>query len=282
MYLELEPVSYGLGRSFASIVFEGGKFVCPYHRHPEFELVAIDGSSGRLVVGDYTGTFRQGELFFLGENLPHIFQNLPLGSRSSQPARSHVIQFRRDFAGDRLFCVPELAPLQRLLHAARRGLKITGAGRERVRVQMRAVHEAKGPKRITQLLELLGELAATKSFKPLAGETYDPSIIPADGRMPGIMAHIQENFTNTLTVPQAARKAGLTPNAFCRYFKQQTRRTFTEVVNEMRIREACRLLGETRAPIIEIGYACGFGSLARFHAEFKKRIKTSPLRFRNR
>ena len=73
MYLELEPVSYGLGRSFASIVFEGKKFVCPYHRHPEFELVAIDGSSGRLVVGDYTGTFRQGDLFFLVENLPHIF-----------------------------------------------------------------------------------------------------------------------------------------------------------------------------------------------------------------
>jgi transcriptional regulator GlxA family with amidase domain len=61
-----------------------------------------------------------------------------------------------------------------------------------------------------------------------------------------------------LCVPEAARRARLTPNAFCRYFKQQTRRTFVEMVNELRIQEARRILNETRASVTEACYASGF------------------------
>ena len=283
MHLELEPVPYAFGRSFASIVFQRlhrSKFVSPYHRHPEFELVAMDTMSGRLVAGDYIGTYQKGELFLLGENLPHVFQYSPTEKPTSRYACWQVIQFRRDFAGAELFTIPEFAPLQRLLHDSRRGLKITGACRDRVRGQMRAVHESQGPWRIPRLLELLCDLAATRSYKPLAGTAYDATVHSTDGRMPGIIAHIQENFTDSLSVPQAAKKAGLTPNAFCRYFKQQTRRTFTEVVNEIRIKETCRLLSETKASVTEICYACGFGNLAHFHSEFKKHINLTPLKFR--
>ena len=75
MYLESETIPYGHGRSFASIVFEGPSIICPYHRHPEIELVAIDAGRGRIVAGDCMGTFRNDEIFLLGEDLPHIFQS---------------------------------------------------------------------------------------------------------------------------------------------------------------------------------------------------------------
>jgi AraC-like DNA-binding protein len=280
MYLEQEPVSYGMGRSFASIVFAGRRFVCPYHRHPEIELVAIDAGSGRLVAGDYTGTFQAGDLFLLGENLPHIFQNRELEKNAVRRACSHVIQFRRDFAGDRLFAIPEFRPVQQLLQVAGRGLKLSGQCKARVRNKMRSLHEADSARRVPLLLELLCDLAVSRSRKPLASAAYDKSAIPADGRMPAVMAYIQENFTEPLPVPQVARKAGLTPNAFCRYFKQNTHRTFTDVVNETRIKEACLLLCESHLPVTEIAYASGFRNLAHFHVEFLKRMRATPLQFR--
>jgi YesN/AraC family two-component response regulator len=53
------------------------------------------------------------------------------------------------------------------------------------------------------------------------------------------MALIQEDFAEPLSVLQVAWKAELTTNAFGPCFKQQTRRTFTDVVNETRIKETC-------------------------------------------
>jgi AraC-like DNA-binding protein len=282
MYLEIESVTYGTSRSFASSVFEGPRFICPYHRHPEFELVAIDGGRGRLVAGDFTGTFHEGDLYFLGGDLPHIFQNSALKSASRKQSKSLVIQFRPDFAGDALFGIPEFRSIRRILNHSRRGLKVTGGSRARVREQMTAVHESQGPRRVIELLSLLSNLAGSRSLRPLAGSDYDISEALADGRMSKVMAYIQENFTGVLTVPEAARRAGLTPNAFCRYFKQQTRRTFTGLITELRIGEACRLLNETQASVTEICYASGFGNPAHFYTEFKNSTGFSPLKFRTR
>lgn len=271
MYLESESIPYAHGRSFASIVFEGPSVICPYHRHREIELVAIDAGSGRLVAGDHVGTFRSGEVFLLGEDLPHIFQSSN-PQPDEVPVRTHVIQFCRDFAGEGLFNLPEFRAVSRLLFSAARGLRVASRLQPPVRQAMRKLHEMAGGRRVTALLELLMDLAENRSLlRPLASARYDASDIPSDGRMPAVMAYIHENLTDTLTVPEAARRAGLSPNAFCRYFKRQTRRTFTDVVNEMRVGEASRLLLETPHSVADICFASGFGNLAHFHQEFRKR-----------
>ncbi len=279
MYLESESVSYGCGRSFASIVFEGPSIICPYHRHPELELVAIDAGSGRIFAGDYQGTFRSDEIYFLGEDLPHIFQSTSHQAGESR-SRTHVIQFRRGFAGADLFDMPEFRSVSELFRAAARGLLVTSSLQPQVRESMRKVHTLAGGRRVACLLELLMDLAESRSLHPLASARYDASEVPSDGRMPAVIAYIHENLTEKLTVPEAARRAGLSPNAFCRYFKRQTRRTFTDLVNELRVGEASRLLLETSDSVTDVGFASGFGNLAHFYKEFRKRVRTSPLNYR--
>ncbi len=279
MYLESEKIPYDLERSFASIVFEGPKVICPYHRHPEIELVAIDAGRGRIVAGDYLGTFRSDDIFLLGEDLPHIFQSAHQRGSKSQ-VRTHVIQFRRDFAGEDLFTMPEFRAVSRLLFTAARGLRVGSRAQAQTRESMRTLHDLTGGRRVTALLELLMDLAEIRSLRPLASARYDASGVPSDGRMPAVMAYIHENLTGKLTVPEAARRAGLSSNAFCRYFKRQTRRTFTDLVNELRVGEASRLLIETPDSVTDVCFASGFGNLAHFHQEFRKRTKTSPLGYR--
>lgn len=281
MHLKIEKIPYGENFSFASTLFEGPKFLCPYHRHPECEIVAIDSGRGRLVAGDYTGSFRENDLFLLGANLPHIFRNSFLKAAPRSLAKSHVIQFRLDFAGQQFFELPEFRSIQRLLRSSRRGLKITGPIREKTRARMLAVENASGGRRVIELLLLLSDLSAARSLQPLAGTDYEASILQPDGRMTRVMSYIQENLTERLCVPEAARRAGLTPNAFCRYFKQRTRRTFVEMVNELRIEEACRILNESGASVTEACYASGFSNLSHFHAVFKRQTGCSPLKFRS-
>jgi AraC-like DNA-binding protein len=279
MYLESENVTYDLERSFASIVFEGPTVICPYHRHPEIELVAIDSGGGRIVAGDYLGTFCSNDIFLLGEDLPHIFQSANQRDRKSK-VRTHVIQFRKSFAGENLFNMPEFRSVSRLLLRAARGLKVGARAQAPVRESMRKLHDLKGGRQVTALLELLMDLAENRLLRPLASARYDASVVPSDGRMGAIMAYIHENLTEKLTVPEVARRAGLSPNAFCRYFKRQTRRTFTDLVNELRVGEASRLLLETPDCVTDVCFASGFGNLAHFHQEFRKRTKTSPLDYR--
>ncbi len=279
MYLESENVPYDPERSFASIVFEGPAVICPYHRHPEIELVAIDAGRGRIVAGDYLGTFRRDDVFFLGEDLPHIFQSSRQQADETQ-VRTHVIQFRRDFAGTDMFDMPEFRSISKLLRSAARGLRVTSRQQPQVRESMRKVHGLTGGRRVTGLLELLMDLSESRSLRPLASARYDASAVPSDGRMPAVMAYIHENLTGKLAVPEAARRAGLSPNAFCRYFKRQTRRTFTDLVNELRVGEAARLLLETPDSVTDVCFASGFGNLAHFHQEFRKRARTSPLAYR--
>lgn len=279
MYLESENVPYDPERSFASIVFEGPSVICPYHRHPEVELVAIDAGRGRIVAGDYLGTFRSDDVFFLGEDLPHIFQSTHQRGNKSL-VRTHVIQFRRDFAGGGLFDMPEFRLVSRLLRTAARGLRVGARSQAHVRESMCKLHDLTGGRQVTALLELLMDLAECRSLRPLASARYDASEVPSDGRMPAVMAYIHENLTAKLTVPEAARRAGLSPNAFCRYFRRQTRRTFTDLVNELRVGEACRLLLETPDSVTDVCFAAGFGNLAHFHQEFRKRTRTSPLEYR--
>ena len=275
MYLEKEPIPYGPDQSFASIRFEGPKIICPYHCHPEVVLVSLPCGNGKVVVGNFTGTFHPGDVFLLGANLPHYFQSGP----DRGLARTHVVQFRPTFCGPDLLELPEFRRVRRLLERAQGGLRVRGATREVVRQKMESIHGARGPMRILELLALLVFLAETKSLETLSSLPILVESEP-DGRMARVMAYIYENLTDRLTVEVAAQKAGLTPNAFCRYFKQQTRRTFTDLVNELRIREACRLLRDTTTNVAEIALAAGFSNLAHFYTEFRRRCGLTPSAYR--
>ena len=75
----------------------------------------------------------------------------------------------------------------------------------------------------------------------------------------------------------AAALAGMTPEAFCRYFKRVSGRTF---VNEVRVGRACRLLIESAMPITDIAYTVGFGSVANFNRQFRRMKGVTPRAYR--
>jgi AraC-like DNA-binding protein len=53
-------------------------------------------------------------------------------------------------------------------------------------------------------------------------------------------------------------------------------------LRERRLKEACRLLAETRKPLAEIAYDCGFSSQSRMTTVFRQALDTTPLAYRHR
>ncbi|MGK2864659.1 MAG: helix-turn-helix domain-containing protein [Chitinophagaceae bacterium] len=64
--------------------------------------------------------------------------------------------------------------------------------------------------------------------------------------------------------------ANMSVSAFCRYFKRNTKKTYIEFVNEIRIGHACQSLLHTDITITQICYESGFNTIANFNKQFLK------------
>jgi AraC-like DNA-binding protein len=89
-----------------------------------------------------------------------------------------------------------------------------------------------------------------------------------------------KNFTSDLTLNQVAEIANMSPNTFCQFFKQRTRKTFVSFLNEVRIGYACKLLSGQDHNISEICYLSGFHNLSNFNRQFIKIVNKTPLQYK--
>jgi len=95
-----------------------------------------------------------------------------------------------------------------------------------------------------------------------------------------IVQHINEHYSEPLSLRETARLFHLSPYYVSRTFKEVTGFTFVEYVNLTRIKEAQRLLRETNGKIIEIAAAVGMENIGHFDRTFKKITKMTPFGYR--
>ena len=83
-----------------------------------------------------------------------------------------------------------------------------------------------------QLLKAINE----SPFIPLSSFAQTKKYSDNEGRRMGIIYNFSMNhFREKITLSQIASEAAMTPQAFCRYFKKRTRKTYIEFLNEIRI-----------------------------------------------
>ncbi|WP_343250360.1 response regulator [Diplocloster hominis] len=94
-------------------------------------------------------------------------------------------------------------------------------------------------------------------------------------------AYIQEHFRESLTVGDLASFIQRSPNYLSHLFKMGFGISFSEYVNQVRIREAQRLLRHTDMLVYEIARETGFSDYDYFKQVFKRVAGTSPSDYRN-
>jgi AraC-like DNA-binding protein len=81
-------------------------------------------------------------------------------------------------------------------------------------------------------------------------------------------------------VEALAAEFGMSRSHFSHYFRARTALTPARFVTEVRVREAARLLVETRVPLKQIADSCGFANVNHFSKVFRRFHQRSPGAYR--
>ncbi|TWI95885.1 AraC-like DNA-binding protein [Mucilaginibacter frigoritolerans] len=279
-YEILQPMN---GHSFLVRCFNKVAFDAPYHFHEEYELTYILTGSGKRYVGNHMEDFTAGDLVLLGPNLPHCWK-LETGKDEKPEGSAIVIQFNASFLGNDFFNKGELKHIKALFERSSSGVHFKKGIQSTVKKDLVALGKEKNSfKMLLELLEILQSLATSNDFNLL-----DQNGIVAERtrteqeRINPVFAYLVENFRHHVSLDVAASIANMTPNAFCKYFKKTTRKTFMETIIDYRINYATQQLVQTDKPISEISFESGFGDVSHFYKTFKLKMSLSPLNYRKK
>jgi AraC-like DNA-binding protein len=278
-YEILQP---GNRQSFLARKFDKQAFDAPYHFHTEYELTSIINGTGKRYAGSHMDDFLSGDLVLLGPNLPHCWKLEPADEQYD--AGAIVIQFNANFLGEDFFNKPELQHIKKLFARAASGICFSGKTKEVVNARLTAlINDNSNFDMMMALLDILQRLANSNEYTLL---DQNPSIaertVAEQERINPVYAYLVENFRQQVSLDVAASIANMTPNAFCKYFKKITRKTFMETIIEYRLNYATQQLVQTDKPISEISFDSGFGDVSHFYKMFKVKMHLSPLNYRKK
>jgi len=250
------------------------------HQHPEIQLTLIKESHGTLIAGDYVGPFHPGDVFVIGGNQPHVFRNDEKFFKKRGKAVAITIFFDEMTFGENFWLLEEMKSLQQFLKSSPGGFRITGRKKKLLAEKLSSIINAKGIDRLIIFFEILKVFVSRKEMYLLAKLVIQRNIKSYDGsRLNKVIEFTFKEFQRPITLREVAALANLTPEAFCKYFKTRTRKTYINFLNEIRINYACRLLTEDKS-ISGICYDCGFMNLSNFNRIFRKIKQVSPGEWR--
>jgi AraC-like DNA-binding protein len=267
---------------FAFKTIRSSSFDCPWHVHPEYELILVIQGHGYRIVGDNISRLSAGDLVLVGPGLPHIWQDEP-GARGRGSVYFRLVQFEDAFLGDGLLRLPSMEPVRRLLHRAGRGLHIVGKTHGKVTALMNQMADLRGMERVLLFLQILVALAGSEDCEPIASSGFaaETSLYDQE-RMDRVFQFLNGHLAQTVRLAEAARIVHLSEGAFSRFFRTHTGKTFPEFVNELRIGRACSLLMEDNLNITQVAYQSGFINLSNFNRQFLRLKGLSPRAFRQK
>lgn len=249
-----------------------------WHYHPEYELVYVEATNGIRHVGQNISSFMESDLVLIGPNIPHL--NFDYGLKTEY--RQIVVQLKEHFLGDAFNETPELATIQQLFEKAYLGLSFSGNTKQAVSAKLKLMRKLSHFEQLLCLLEIFQILATSEEVVELNEQDTSVKLFLNDKiRMGAIYKYIHANYNETPDVNKVAASVHLSTAAFCRYFKKQTKMTFTEFVNQYRITQAKTLLLQDIS-ISEACYEVGFESLSYFNKLFKKIAGENPSVFKKR
>ncbi len=253
-----------------------------WHYHPELELIYFERGHGTQFIGDDIRNFTNGNLVLVGASLPHYWCFDPEYFDGAQNYETDVLvtHFRQDFLGTTFLGLPENKSVRNLLALAKRGIQIGGETRDAVREMLYELMTATGVRRITLLVDILGIIGNSKDLSYISSIGFSPQYQEHENdRINDIYAFALQNFKRKIMLDEIADIAGMSRNAFCRYFKSRTGKTFSQFLIELRVGHACKLLIENNLNVKQVCYESGFHNFAGFHKYFKQITGRSPLNY---
>jgi len=250
------------------------------HRHPEMQLSCILEGEGKLMVGDYIGTFRPGDIFLLGPDLPHVFRSSDDYYEKDAQLSSRAIMLFIDFKtlGPGL---EELEEVKLFFENLNGCYKVVPNDTPQFLMVVKSLEGKTKLDKLMTALKVVQMLMDATDLKRLNLADRMLDLSEREGkRMEKVMRFLVEEYNRPVSLKEIASVANMSKEAFCRFFKVRTRKTFVNYLNELRIDHACQMLLQSDRAIVDIAFASGFQNLSNFNRNFIKQKGITPTAYR--
>lgn len=255
-----------------------------WHYHLEYELLYISSSFGIRFVGDNVSPFNPGDLVLVGSYLPHLWRNdmsyYTQEENNQKQVETIVTKFTKDFIGQDTFENPEFSNILKLLKDSKYGISFGNKVSKVLKKDLLELPSLSRPQQSIQLLNILDQLSLTTDKVLLSSTDMRQYATENSQRIDSVIKYISDNYSKTVTLNDVAGVACMTTNSFCRFFKKMTNKSFTQFLNEVRIRNASRLLVQESISVSSVCYAVGYNSITNFNKQFKQTMGTTPKSYR--
>ena len=252
----------------------------PAHQRDHAELVYMVRGSTRHRIGGNELTLDRGELLLLGQNTPQ--ELLP----PEEDAVAVSFFLKPELFGDILsFLGTEETPLREFV------LKCLGQETPYGYLHFH-VADVKPVQNLMEnlLLHLLDHPDSRRAIPLYTVGLLFVQLLEESDRLTmgireqqailGVLRYLENNYVGG-SLTDAARLLHCDVAWLSREIKRRTGRTYTELLQERRLRQAAWLLEHTNQRICDIALSVGYENISYFHRIFQKRFSLSPKKYRD-
>lgn len=252
-------------------------FYNKFHQHEEIQVSYIAEGEGTLIVGDTINHYSKGDVLVIGSNLPHVFKSEVIENVKSLML---TLFFNKDAFGKLFFDLEEMRELKSFFNRSENGFKAI-SHKQKLQYYFFKLKESSKFECFIILLKILDILSKSR-YKPLSSFIYKKEYSDIEGkRMRDVMEYTMDNYQKTICLEDIAKISAMTKNAFCKYFKKRTNKTYFQFLSELRIAYTCKLLLATNDDsIAEIAYKSGFNNISNFNRQFKSVMEIVPSEYK--
>lgn len=255
-----------------------------YHAHPELELTYVLKGFGKRIIGNNISPFTDGDMVFMGADVPHIWMSDPAYYQDDSLLSTKVIVA---YINPRIFeqmfdMLEEFEPVKHMIKLAAKGFHISGGTRQHIGNRLLDLLNTSGYRRIEGFLNIL-HILTESTEKELIADSKMPVAAEANSdRLVSVVRHIKENLHNPISLNVLADIAFMAVPSFCRYFKGRMGISPLQYISEERMERARKLLIELDKPVYEIAGLCGYNSDSHFCKLFKAHSGISPYQYKSK
>ncbi|MGB5667910.1 MAG: AraC family transcriptional regulator [Maribacter sp.] len=253
-----------------------------WHYHAQYELLYISQSNGIRFVGDSVSQFFPGDLVLVGPYLPHLWRNdvSYYIDDDTNKVKTIVLKFTKDFIGEGTFNHPEFSDINLMLEQSKFGVCFGKEISDELHSELIQIIDLSPAEQSIKLLDVLRRLSITEDKKILSSSDMRQYTTENSDRLDKVIKYISNNYADNINLDDVADIACMTTNSFCRFFKKMTNKSFTHFLNEVRIRNASRMLVQDNLLVSEVCFMVGYRSITNFNRQFKQIMGRTPKNYR--
>ena len=270
----IQKIHFEEHQSFACRTYKTPEFETNWHKHEECELIVITEGHGTVMMGDFVGEYKTGDVYFMAGNLPHWFKK----QHHKMTGAALVLHFNPALFGGEFLLLPETKSIASLLKK-KDGIQVIKHLEKQVTSMVSAIEGSSGFERFQLLLNCLHALSQPGGSTILT-QDFESSASNINPAIEKIIEFSFKRYLTPISLQQVADVASMSIPTFCRFFKKNIKKSYFDFLQDLRVSHACKLLTNTDKPVMEICYESGYNSWAHFSKQFKHVKEMTPSQYR--